>query len=76
MSEKKSSTNDVEKGTDKLADTLLMEKKSSTNDVDKGTDELSDMKQSVNKSRRKGLYQFEGQSSRSKGWFKLDVGFF
>ena len=23
----------------------------------------------------KGLYQFEGQSSGSKGWFKLDIDF-
>ena len=49
LSEKRSLTQDVEKGTDKLADMLLMEKKSSTNDVDKGTDELSDMKQAINK---------------------------
>ena len=38
LSENKSLTNDVEKGTDKLADMLLMEKKYSTKDVDKGTD--------------------------------------
>ena len=38
LSEKKYSTKDVEKGTDKLADMLLIEKKSSTKDVDKGTD--------------------------------------
>ena len=38
VSEKKSSTKDVKKGTDKLADMLLMEKKYSTKDVDKVTD--------------------------------------
>ena len=35
--EKKSSTKDVDKGTDKLVDMLLMNNKSSTNDVYKGT---------------------------------------
>ena len=49
LSEKRSLTQDVEKGTDKLADMLLTEKKSSTKDFDKGTDELSDMKQAINK---------------------------
>ena len=68
-------TKDVEKGTDKLVDMLFTEKKYSTKDVDKGTDELEDMKQAVNKILRKDLYQFEGKSSRSKGWFKLDIGF-
>ena len=75
FSEKKSLTKDVEKGTDKLADILLMEKKYSTRDVDKGTDELTDMKQAANKIHRKGQDQFEGQSSGSKGWFKLEIGF-
>ena len=45
--EKKSSTKDVDKGTDELADTPLLEKKYSTKDVGKGTDELADMKNSV-----------------------------
>ena len=75
LSEKKYSTKDVEKGTDKLADMLLMEKKYSTKDVDKVTDEFADMKQAVNIIRSKGLYQFEGQSIGSKGWFKLDIEF-
>ena len=57
LTENKSSTNDVEKGTDKLADNLFMKKESSTKDVDKGTDELADMKQKVNTIFRKGLYQ-------------------
>ena len=74
-SEKKYSTKDIEIGINKLADQLLMEKKSSTNDVDKVTDELADMKQAMNTIRGKGLYQFEVQSSGSKGWFKLDIGF-
>ena len=69
-------TKDVEKGPDKLADTLMMEKKYSTKDVGKGTDELADTKQKVNTIRRKGLDQFEGQSFRYKGWFKLNVNFF
>ena len=75
MSENKCSTKDVEKGTDKFADKLLIEKKSSTKYVDKGTYDLEDMKQAVNTIFRKGLYQFEGQYSVSKGWFKLDIGF-
>ena len=41
LSEKKSSTKDVEKVIDELADMLLMENKSSTNNLDKGTDELA-----------------------------------
>ena len=40
--EKKSSTKNVEKGTDELEYTLLSEKKSSTNNVQKGTDKLTD----------------------------------
>ena len=75
LSENKYSTKDVEKGTDKLADTLLMDNESSTKDVDKGTDKLADMKHEVNKIHRKGLYQFDGQSSGYKGWLKLDIGF-
>ena len=75
LTEKKYLTKDVEKGTDELADTLLTEKKSSTKDVDKGTDELEDMKQKVNTISRKGLYQFQGISIVSKGWFKLDIEF-
>ena len=69
-------TKDVEKGTDELADTLLMENKYSTNDFEKGTDELEDMKQKVNTISRKGLDHFEDQYIRSKGWFKLDIDFF
>ena len=49
LSEKKSLTKDFEKGTDKLADILLMENKYSTKYVGKGTDELVDMKQAVKK---------------------------
>ena len=66
----------MEKGTDELADTLLSKKKSLTNDVDKGTDELGFNKQNVNTICRKGLNQFECQSTRTKGWFKLDIKFF
>ena len=58
-----------------MADMQLTEKKSSTKDVEKGTDELADMNQGVVTIHRKGLYQFEGQSKGSKGWFKLDSGF-
>ena len=72
--EKKYSTKDVEKGTDKLADMLLIENKYSTNDVEKGTYKLEYTKQEVNTIHRKGLYQCEVQSSGSKGWFKLDSG--
>ena len=42
--ETKSSTKDVDKGTDKLADTPLLGKKYSTKDVDKGNDELAYMR--------------------------------
>ena len=42
LSEKKSSTNYVEKGTDEWADIMLSEKKSLTKNVEKGTDKLSD----------------------------------
>ena len=73
--EKKSSTKDVDEGTDELSDMPLTEKKYSTKDVDKGTDEFSDMKQAVVTIRRKSLYQFEGQSKGSKGWFKINSGF-
>ena len=58
-----------------MADTLLFEKKSLTKDVEKGTYELAFNKQKVNKSLRKGLNQFEGQSIGTKGWFKLDIEF-
>ena len=75
FSEKKSSTKDIEKGTDELEITLLIEKKSSTKYFDKGTDELEFMKQKLNTIHRKGLDQFEGQSIRSKGWFKPDIEF-
>ena len=74
--EKKSSTKDVDKGTDELVDTPLLEKKSSTKDVEKGTDKLADMKKAVVTIRRKGLDEFEGQFKGSTGWFKLDSGFF
>ena len=76
LMEKKSSTRNVEKGTDELVDTLLMEKKYSTKDFDKGTYELEFMKQKLNTICRKGLDHFEGQSIRSKGWFKLDIDSF
>ena len=76
LSEKKSLTEDIDKGTNKLEDMLSIQKKSSTKDVDKGTDELADMKQAVNTICRKGLDQFEGQSSECKVWFKLDIEFF
>ena len=66
----------MEKGTDELADTLLSENKSSTKDVEKGTDELAFNKQKVNTIHRKGLNQFEVQSTGTKGWFKLDIDFF
>ena len=42
--EEKYLTKNVEKGTDKLSDMLLMEKKYSTKDVGKGTNELADKK--------------------------------
>ena len=51
--EKKSLTKGVDKGTNKLADTLLMENKSSTKDVDKGTYELADTLFIEKKSSRK-----------------------
>ena len=76
LREKKSSTKDVDEGTDELADIPLMNNKSSTKDVDKGTDELADIKQAVVTIRKKGLDQFEGKSKGSKRWFKLDSGFF
>ena len=47
LSEKKSSTKNIEEGTYKLSDMPLMENKSSTKDVDKITDELADMKQAL-----------------------------
>ena len=74
LSGNKSLTKYVEKGTDKFADMLLKENKSSTKYFDNGTDELVDMKQALNTVCRKGLDQFEGQSSGSKGRFKLDIG--
>ena len=74
LSEKKSPTKDVDKGTDELEDMPLIEKKSLTKDFDKGTDELADMKKAVVTIRRKGLDQFEGQSKGSKGCFKIDSG--
>ena len=67
LSEKKSSTKNVEKGNDKLADVLLVERKYSTMDVEKETDELADIKHTVNTICRKDLDQFEGQSIVTKG---------
>ena len=58
-----------------MADTLLSEKKSLTLDVYKGTDELEFIKQKVNTICRKGLDQFDGQYTRTKVWFKLDIEF-
>ena len=73
--ERKSSTKNVDKGTDSFSDTLLMKKKYSTKDVDKGTDKLELVKQKVNTIRRKGLNKFEVQSIGSRGCFKLDIEF-
>ena len=75
LSEKKNSTKKVDKGTDEKAYTLLSGNKPLTKDVEKGTDELEFNKQKVNKIHRKGLNQFEGQSTGTKGWFKLDIDF-
>ena len=75
LSEKKSSKQDVDEGTDEWEDIPLKEKKSSTKDVDKGTGELEDMKQAVVTILRKGLDQFDSQSKGYKGWFKLDSWF-
>ena len=66
----------MDKVTNELVYTLLSENKSSTFDVDKGTDELAFMKQKVNTILRKALNQFEGQSTRTKEWFKLDIELF
>ena len=70
--EKKSSTKDVDKGTDELADTPLLGKKYLTKDVDKGTDELADMKNAVVTILSKGLDKLEVQSKIYTGWFKLE----
>ena len=67
LSEKISSTKDVEEGTGEFLDMTLIDNKSSTEYVEKGTDELADMKQAVVTIRRKCLDQFEGQSKGSKG---------
>ena len=74
--EKKCLTKKVEKVTDEFADTLLSEKKSLTKDVEKGANELAFKKQKVYTIRRKGLNQFKGQSTRTKGWFKLGIEIF
>ena len=66
--EKKSSTKDVDKGTDELADTPLLENKSPTKDVDKDTNGLADMKNSVVTIHSKGLTKFEVQSKGCTGW--------
>ena len=65
----------MEEGTDELTYTIFSEKRFSTFDVEKGTDELVFMKQKVNTIRRKGLNQFEGQSTVYKEWFKHDIEF-
>ena len=75
LSEKKTSTKKVEKSTDENSYALLYEKKPLTRDVEKGTDELAFKKQKVHTIRRKGLNQFEDQSTRTQGWFKLDIDF-
>ena len=75
LSENKTSTNKVEKSTDEKAGTLFSEKKPLTKDVEKGTDELAFNKQKLNKIHRKGLNQFEVQSTGTQGWFKLDIEF-
>ena len=53
--EKKSSTKDNGKDTEKLADTLLIEKKSLTNNVEKLTDELAHTLLMENKSSTKDV---------------------
>ena len=45
-----------------------------TKNVDKRTDELADTKKAVVTTRRKGLYQFEGQYKGSTGRLNLDSG--
>ena len=52
-----------------------MGKKYSTKEIDKVTDKWVDMNQEANTIHRQGLDQFEGHSIRSKGLFKLDIGF-
>ena len=76
LSENKTSTKKVEKGTDEKADPLLSDKKPLTKGVEKGTDELVFKKQKVHKICRKGLNQFEGPSTRTQGWFKLNIELF
>ena len=80
LSEKKISTKKVEKGTDEKVYTQLYEKKSEkkylTNDFKKGTDKLLFKKQKVPTICRKGLNKFEGQSTETHGWFKLNIKFF
>ena len=66
----------MEKGTDEKADTQLSEKKSLKKDVKEGTDEFSFKTQKVHTIHRKGLNQFEDQSTGTHGWFKLDIEFF
>ena len=46
-----------------------------TKDVEKVTDELEFKKKKVSTIHRKGLNQFEGQSTGTQGWFKLDIEF-
>ena len=74
--EKKASTKKVVKGADKKADTQLSEKKSLTKNVKKGNDELAFKKQKFHTIFRKGLNQFEGQSTVTHAWFKLNIYFF
>ena len=73
--EEKSSTKDVDKGTDELADMPLLKRKYLKKDVDIGTDEFTYMKKAVVTIRSKCLYYFVGRSKVSTGWFKLDIGF-
>ena len=74
-SDKKTSTKKVDKGTDEKADPILSDKIPFTKGVDKGTDELEFKKQKAHTICRKGLNQFEGQSTGTQGWFKLDIEF-
>ena len=77
LSEKKSFTKDVEKGTYELADTLLMEKKPSTENVDKGTDELEETlfmeKKSSTKNAEKGTDELTDMLLTEKKYSTKDV---
>ena len=54
---------------------LLSDNKYLTKDVEEVTDELAFKKQKVNTICRKGLNKFEGQSTGTQVWFKLDIDF-